>query len=692
VTHIIRLLAGDKRNPTRTLDLTGSGIYLSWEGLNPTAGQLSTVYSGKSARFDGQRRLMASRDNTKLQLRYDLDAGSTAELRLLQRQIDRFINEVGLYHEQYRAEPVYLEYRWSDNSALDDLPRPVWGQLNYYLEILQLDVKYPDSLHTGALAGGYIAEMVMDITGGPYWEGLEQLAGIAGDYANESDTGIKYDFFDGELNGDYTIAGWTTHDTSGNYAICASYGDDGIGPHTLLYWDNTDGRFEVRTRVSSSNTTTNGNTGLGIANGANVHLALIHNDTTNELKVYVNGTLDITVSGYTPSASYCVLMLGSFDDNYLSAPTASDNTTGLDAWRVWDSNITTTQLSALYIVEVALKAAGYAIQYPIYCWIDVYDFSVLLPFEATGVLPDEDYGRLSLIEDGDHDAGLPWFAIYGAAGDTTGNARMVIPAKSPDTISYLRSLWVGQFVTGSSYDPHDIHLHQFDSDDGSANAAASNNYAATTTSSGAGTDTHTFTKTITTEASIAAMRGRYRVFAGLAADNDEADVTFTWDIGDTEIQQSTIEVEVSDSNGAFEVFDLGEIVIDWPDKTPPAEINLNVTFTETSATATDWYCDFILLLPYPAFNLTIGEALSWAVADNAIVIANRQAWTIDASDKRREASFNYVGDTIGMVPDSYNYILVAADSPSTITLFSRVELMPHLYHTPRWRLPGPMAA
>jgi hypothetical protein len=702
MTHIIRLISGDKQSPTSTVDLTGSGLYLAWEGINPSAGANTTIYSGQSSRFDGQRRVMSSKDNTRIQLKYNITAGSVAELRLLQRQINQFATDAGLYHEHYRMSPVYLEYRWNENTDLDDLPRPIWGQLNYYLPILELTATWPDDLHTGALIGGNINAATLDIVGGPYWEGLEQVAGLTYDYANESgnDAGIKYEMINGELTGDFTIAGWITHDTSGNYAVATIYTDHNDGPHTMLTWDNTDTRFEVVTEVSGTPATANGSDNSGIANAANVHICMIHDDTANTLKVYINGTLDITVSSYTTPDAVSVLLLGSVDDtDYTSSsrPTASDATTGLDAWRVWGEQITTTHLSALYSVEGALKTAGYTIQYPLYCKVGTIsgqedEIELDASYTAAGLVGGV-WGLIPITEDSSDTERLPYCTLYGIAGDVAGKMEMIAKlGADPSTVSqYLRSMWFGQIVTSASYAPGDIHYHQFDSDDGSSYANASDGYTITTTSSGAGTDTHTFTKTITTAASIAAMRGRYRVIAGVTSAGDEADIYFSWDIGDSE-QQATDTIEIA-SSAEIDGVDLGDIIIDWPDSETPAEINLNINFAETSATVSNWHVDYIYLLPYPTFNLTIGSAMSLSYYDNAIVINNRQAWVIDLSDGRREYSLNYAGDSIGLSPAAYNYIFYTASAFAALASANfYVAWLPRIYHTPRWRLPGGIIA
>jgi hypothetical protein len=713
MTHIIRLISGDKQSPTSTVDLTGSGLYLAWEGINPSAGANTTIYSGQSSRFDGQRRVLSSKDNTRIQLKYNLTAGSVAELRLLQRQINQFATDAGLYHEHYRMQPVYLEYRWNENTDLDDLPRPIWGQLNYYLPILELTATWPDDLHTGALIGANINAATLDIVGGPYWEGLEQMAGLTYDYANESgnDAGIKYEMINGELTGDFTIAGWITHDTSGNYAVATIYTDNNNGPHTMVWWDNSLQKHRITTEVGGSANTYTDGLSRSLSNGAAIHVSIFHDDNANTLSVYINGSEGpLSASSYTAPDAVSVLLLGSVDDtDYTSssAPSASVTTSGLDAWRVWDEVLTDNQIEALYTVEGALKTLDYTIQYPLYCKVGTHttatsDIELDASYTAMGLANTSGSAHyigimpLTNANSASSSSPLPWFPVYGVAGDVQGHLQLLLKLVYDGSNSdSLRSMWIGNFPALASYDPADIQLHQWDSDDGTLiGAPSSNGYEVTTTSSGAGTDTHTFTKSITDATAIAAMRGRYRVFAGVTADNDEATVNFTWSIGDIEIQQSTIEVTVPDLNGEHENFDFGEIVIDWPDSEPPAEINLNLNFTETSATATVWAADYVYLFPYPLYNLAISSAMTISENDNAIVINNRQAWVIDLSDGRREYTLSCTGDTLALYPGAYNYLFYTSSNHGSVNMADNQDnnWLPRIYHTPRWRLPGGIIA
>lgn len=174
--NVVRLLRGDKRNPTEVLDFSAVGgkIRLA-PGFSPGPGEQQVVWSGASLRRDGQDRIASSYNNAEITLAYSMmEAGSTAELGWLQGEVDRFLHEAGLYEEDRQGEPVWLEYRWLD--GLEDLPAPALGQMSRYLRVLQGVERWPAELHTW-LRGGAIEGVVATLMCKPFAEGLEQLAG-----------------------------------------------------------------------------------------------------------------------------------------------------------------------------------------------------------------------------------------------------------------------------------------------------------------------------------------------------------------------------------------------------------------------------------------------------------------------------------------------------------------------------------
>lgn len=176
---MLRLIYGDKRNPTRTLDLSGSNIAMLSEGFNPGPGQADIIWGGQYPGSLGQRRVLTSRDNTRLRLVYKLIDSSAAAVGQLQNQIMRFALEARMYEEDYQGDMVWLEYRFTD-STLDSLPAPVWGQFSHYLRVLHIEIpEWPKTLQQPTLWNGAIVGVAAEFVALPYSEGLRQQVGMA---------------------------------------------------------------------------------------------------------------------------------------------------------------------------------------------------------------------------------------------------------------------------------------------------------------------------------------------------------------------------------------------------------------------------------------------------------------------------------------------------------------------------------
>lgn len=214
--HVVRLLRGDKRNPTRTLDLasglsTGS-IFLRTGGFSPGPGPQHITWSGRSGRRHGQRRISSSRDNVQLSLTVDLTSTTSAGLGHLARKIQQFFLEARLYEEEAEGEKVWLEYRWQD--GLDALPAPAFGQFSHYLRVLDGQVpSWPGELHNGALVAGNIEGVVAELTCAPFAEGLQQRAADKCDGPIElTDNGVLVHFYNSALTHD----NWSTNPSFGH--------------------------------------------------------------------------------------------------------------------------------------------------------------------------------------------------------------------------------------------------------------------------------------------------------------------------------------------------------------------------------------------------------------------------------------------------------------------------------------------
>ncbi len=147
------------------------------------------VWTGQSSRYDGETRVNTNYDNTVLQITYDLQGGSAAELAYLQREIHRFFMECRQYEENAELNRVWLEYRWSD--SLSGLPAPVFGQFSYYYRVLSGAVpRWPRDLHTGALTANQILGVVAELTCKPFAEGLRQKVGTGKGQLELFDEGV----------------------------------------------------------------------------------------------------------------------------------------------------------------------------------------------------------------------------------------------------------------------------------------------------------------------------------------------------------------------------------------------------------------------------------------------------------------------------------------------------------------------
>jgi hypothetical protein len=374
MTHIIKLLYGnDKRNPTRELSLTDldANIYLQLEGFAPGGGQQNPLFSGVSSRFDGERFLSVSRANTRLQIKYSLSADNTQHLQVVQRKISRFMLDA-----MHGSDKVWLEYRWSID-GLDDLPRPVLGQLNHYLEIIHADVKqWPAALHSGQMIAGYVEGVAMDITGKPYWEGLENRAGDVGYLADTAtDTaggGIVFNLDDTTGDSDWytqdwTIAGWILGRDDDDFPVFELAMDSA---YISLWYITSNNTFTYST--SSSNVYIDSGEYSGEDTAVNFHFVMVHDTSANAITIYRNGDTSpyYQVAGQTfldTTGRDATLILGGWINNaFLTSYAAESQTNNLDSWRVWDSALTASQINALYTSEAAIIAAGETIQYPLY--------------------------------------------------------------------------------------------------------------------------------------------------------------------------------------------------------------------------------------------------------------------------------------------------------------------------------------
>ena len=200
MADIIRLLYGrDRRDPIRSLDVsTSTGeLYVQVGGFETNSGRIAVNYSGGNPRRDGEKRISSRRSNTILTINYAMVGNSRAEIGSLQAAINRFFTECGLYEENVRLEPVWLQVRWDD--GLVDVPEPVYGQMSQYYRVLAGEVPaWPGDVWRTPTAQGGVNEVVCRLTCEPFAMGLPQLAAIGVGQLEITDDGLS--IFDGITN------------------------------------------------------------------------------------------------------------------------------------------------------------------------------------------------------------------------------------------------------------------------------------------------------------------------------------------------------------------------------------------------------------------------------------------------------------------------------------------------------------
>lgn len=206
---MLRLIKGNKRSPSLTLNMaeaTYSGnIFLAEGGFTPGSGKDKVLWQEESYYRDGRKRLNSSRQNTALEIVYDLCGGTTTELAAIQREVSRFFDAARKSQEESINEPIYLQYRWPD--GLSDVPSPVFGQWDTYYQVMQADIsEWSEAVAKGDIVTGNIPEVSMKLVCSPYPEGAEQLCGVVTRSPLLTDKGVYVadDVRYIEINGDFT--------------------------------------------------------------------------------------------------------------------------------------------------------------------------------------------------------------------------------------------------------------------------------------------------------------------------------------------------------------------------------------------------------------------------------------------------------------------------------------------------------
>jgi hypothetical protein len=548
MTHVINLLYGDDRRiPDAELNLnqlTAGEVRLSTGGIVPNAGELNAVYSGSSVRFDGEIPISESRGNMRLELKYVLKGGSLADVARIQRGVQRYSRWASL-NADGQAEAVWLEYRWNTNAALDSLPRPTWGQLNYYARVLSIETRWPDELHSGGMLENSLIEGVLcTIIAEPYWYGLPQEAlnttGLM-DVANiigQIPTGLT-------LGATFTIMGWGINSSSSTGYFCEYY----VDASNFLQIYRATSSTRLRTTIAGTGT----NIGT-TATSANTGYHMVATFSGTGCAFYLNGVSVGTGAANTWGAG--VMKIG--------GTVTGANSIGLDGWRIFvGTALTAAQIAALYAEEQPVKTAGGFIGKP--------------PYHKTtagaGVYDNVD-GTLSAA------AKDNWGIIGNVQGDTA--AKAIIRAVLP-TSGTTQEYWLSRLATlSSSYTPNGNLWLDLSGTTDTGNSSGDAYEAKATT---VGITSHDFDAILTSPA-----KGKYTVLTRGTFDADYADTAYIkpfYKIGSGLVNLfDGISTGPGVYSGAFMLKQMGSFYLDWPGTiTPSVTVALRAG---TSVLASPW--------------------------------------------------------------------------------------------------------
>lgn len=644
----------DKRNPTRTLDLsedTATGnIFMNSGGFTPGPGQMNVLWSGQSIRFDGQKRVASSRDNARVTFTYNLRGDTTTHVGWIQRQINRFFLEAGLYEEGSQGEPVWLEYRWYD--GLKSLPAPTFGQFSQYYRVLWADVpKWPDDLHNNnTLITGNVTGVVMELICAPYAEGLRQKVGNATGLADvDADVDLKW-VLTTEMENDFTVAGWTEH-ASNDYTFFEYYID--ASNYVRVHYEHASTRIQVKEVEGGATTSTNWAVS-GLTAGTAVHIVCV-NDEGSSLTLYVNGVSRISTGGFTSSAGGTLQLGGS-----VSAAAATCYTTTLDGWRVWSTTLTSIQADVLYDNELPIKTAGGWIGKPPYLKTRLGD------------------GVIENVDDATRDN---WGVIGNVAGDDKAMLELQLFPSSTTNSQY----WIGIKHSDETFAPTS---YLFFEDGASATADA--------LSSGGtyGQKTGT-TLDFDSDASFGLKKkllfNRYRMLARIAA---SASVTVTPYIAygihsDVNLIAGT---PTTYAGGNFILYDLGDFFVKSYSSHSGQETTtvFGTRLTMTSLSSFTGKHDFTFLLPWPYVLVRTTEVVSIGPT-TLVVVRDGEAYHLSTIDNSIIKPFEHDGPPLRAAPNKYNYLFIASSLTGSDFVISHT-VTTTAYITPRWTTPGGPAA
>lgn len=618
---VLRLISGGNlhsppRTPTDTLDLVEFGAYsdnnilLPYDGFSPISGQRDRVWRD-------QRLMEQTTDNARLVVRLNLRGTTVNHLEWLRYQIQKYLARAERYELHAVGEPIWLEHRWSPE-ALRTVSAPQVGQWSRYWRILTGEpLRWPGDVHGPQLAGGNVLGAEMELICSPYASGLQQQAfNIEGLPGVNSDLlmSLALDFSLGGT-GEWTLGGWTAH-VAASYTVCQMRVDANTWVH--LYWDNSDGRFEVIRRSGGSSITYNGNSRSPNAGDA-LHLMLV--GAAGSIKLYVNGALDITIGAAAAYTTGVTLYLGNN-----GAQTYTGRVDNLDAWRLWTETFTDAQVLALYDDEVPVKDAAGLIGQPFFGKTRLGD----------GVVDNcDDTNRDNYMQCGN------------VAGDRAAHTLITI---APPTSSPAIEYWLGLAWTDSNYDKSTLYI---DLAGVASGVTSGGQFKQTSAASAEHSDTRS------TDVELLDNK-RYTLFARINQ-SSAATIAGFFDQGARNVSiRQTLDTISLDAVSGWRLFALGDI---WTTPIGDADAGLfKVGVNYAAGSSVFFNTDYLFLLPYPNARLTLVGGSSMTVnAGEYISIEDRKSVLRGSGQSQQHYLFRYIGPRLDFEPGVYNTLYVLQD-------------------------------
>lgn len=460
-----------------------------------------------------------------------------------------------------------------------------------------------------------------------------------------------------ELAGEFAVVGWITPHFAYNALLV---------PELAVWEYYVDGDDYVRLEYHASGTrfeVTGARNGVAFSgNGSpqafsmldNVHLATVLAGDT--LLVYVDGDQDISVAlepGFPEGGTFS-LGCSSQDDVCINAY--------IDGWRIWRQVLTATQVARLYANELPVKEGYGSVGLPAFWWTK----------DGDGAIDAVDGAVSGAAKDN-------WGVLGGVSGRVA--AELKVHVYLPNPAGTPRVVYAGVRGTEEAFSPDDTLWHEYS---GTADAGSSSGdaYEAGVTS-GSGSDTHDFDSAAD---EIKRMRGIYQVLGRFRASGAAIDAQPYFQLGTA--AQILGDAQRIAATAGMELCDFGELEIGWPDEQGvPAALTVGLLLTETEATVTTLWLDFLQLLPRPLCRVECEEASISITSGDPLVIVGRRAYLLDQSDGSQLYRFYHQGDDLTAEPGKYNYVIFLLgeeDAAYDVTLAATVAV----YVRPRWRLAG----